>query len=126
MRARSSIGWVKRPRLESLKSKAHLITDARKRKNLTHLQRVLLFKDSSTVWTGMKILLCSYRFAPDIGGVETVGAILAEQFAGLGHKVRVVTGSAGNDNGSDEGYQIIRRPGGRELVGLFRWSDVVL
>jgi len=37
--------WV--PLIESLKSKAHLITDARKRKNLTHLQRVLLFKDSS-------------------------------------------------------------------------------
>ena len=37
--------WV--PLIESLKSKAHLITDARKRKNLTHLQRVLLFKHSS-------------------------------------------------------------------------------
>jgi hypothetical protein len=35
------------PLIESLKSKAHLITDARKWKNLTHLQRVLLFKDSS-------------------------------------------------------------------------------
>ena len=34
------------PLIESLKSKAHLITDARKRKNLTHLQPVLLFKDS--------------------------------------------------------------------------------
>jgi arylsulfatase A-like enzyme len=32
-----------------LKSKAHLITDVRKRKNLTHLQSVLLFKDSSGV-----------------------------------------------------------------------------
>jgi hypothetical protein len=37
------------PAIESLKSKAHLITDARKPKNLTHLQRVLLFKDSSPV-----------------------------------------------------------------------------
>jgi hypothetical protein len=37
---------VKRPRLESLKSKARLIIDARKRKNLTHLQSILLFKDS--------------------------------------------------------------------------------
>jgi hypothetical protein len=34
------------PLMESLKSKAHPITDARKQKNLTHLQRVLLFKDS--------------------------------------------------------------------------------
>src|SRR6516225_4306111 len=35
------------PLLESLKSNAHLIIDARKRKNLTHLQSILLFKDSS-------------------------------------------------------------------------------
>src|SRR6516162_10126331 len=32
--------------IESLKSNAHLIRDARKRKNLTHLQSILLFKDS--------------------------------------------------------------------------------
>jgi uncharacterized protein len=33
--------------LESLKSKSNLILDAAKRKNLTHLQSILLFKDSS-------------------------------------------------------------------------------
>jgi hypothetical protein len=37
------------PLIESLKSKTHLITDAWKRKNLTHLQRVLLFKDSTAL-----------------------------------------------------------------------------
>jgi hypothetical protein len=35
------------PLIESLKSNAHLIIDARKRKNLTHLQSILLFTDSS-------------------------------------------------------------------------------
>jgi len=35
------------PLIESLKSNAHLIIDVRKRKNLTHLQSILLFKDSS-------------------------------------------------------------------------------
>jgi len=34
------------PLIESLKSNAHLVIDARKRKNLTHLQSILLFKDS--------------------------------------------------------------------------------
>jgi len=34
------------PLIESLKSNAHFIIDARKRKNLTHLQSILLFKDS--------------------------------------------------------------------------------
>jgi len=33
--------------IESLKSNAHLIIDTRKRKNLIHLQSILLFKDSS-------------------------------------------------------------------------------
>ena len=55
-----------------------------------------------------------------------MGAILAEQFAHLGHEVRVVTGSPGNDQGSDREYQITRAPSGRDLVGLVRWSDVVL
>jgi len=33
--------------IETLKSNAHLIIDAGKRKDLTHLQSILLFKDSS-------------------------------------------------------------------------------
>jgi hypothetical protein len=46
------------PLVESLKSKAHLVTDAEKRKNLTHLQRVLLFKDSSeTTFNGLGMSL---------------------------------------------------------------------
>jgi len=43
----SGVGGVKRPGLEGLKSKSGLILDARKRKNLTHLQLILLFKDST-------------------------------------------------------------------------------
>src|SRR6516162_6257833 len=39
------------PLIESLKNNAHLIIDARKRKNLTHLQSILLFKDSSLCLT---------------------------------------------------------------------------
>jgi len=35
------------PLIESLKSHAHLIINARNGKNLTHLQSILLFKDSS-------------------------------------------------------------------------------
>jgi len=35
------------PLIESLKSNAHLIIDARNGKNFTHLQSILLFKDSS-------------------------------------------------------------------------------
>jgi hypothetical protein len=35
------------PLIESLKSKAHWLIEVPQRKNLTHLQSVLLFKDSS-------------------------------------------------------------------------------
>jgi hypothetical protein len=37
------------PLIESLKSKVHRIIDVRQRKNLTHLQSILLFKDSSGI-----------------------------------------------------------------------------
>jgi len=39
----------------------------------------------------MKILFFSYTFAPNIGGIESVSAILAEKFAGAGHEVALVT-----------------------------------
>jgi glycogen synthase len=74
----------------------------------------------------MKILLCSYRFAPDIGGIESVGEILAENFARLGHEVRVVTASRGNPNHSMTKYAIIRSPAPNTLTDLYRWSDVIL
>jgi len=41
------------PLIESLKSKTHLVTDAEKRKNLTHRQLSLLFKDSSQSATAL-------------------------------------------------------------------------
>jgi glycosyltransferase involved in cell wall biosynthesis len=72
----------------------------------------------------MKILLCSYRFAPDIGGIQTVGQLLAEQFAQLGHEVRVVTESRGD--GMETIYDIIRTPRYSSLADLYRWSDIVL
>src|SRR5215510_596049 len=53
------------PLIESLKSKVHLITDARKRKNLTHLQRILLFKDSSGP--------CSLRSTQDVAIPQLFG-----------------------------------------------------
>jgi hypothetical protein len=51
------------PLIESLKSKAHLVTDARKWKNLTHLQSILLFKDSRdySVFTAVVHVL-TFRF----------------------------------------------------------------
>src|ERR1035438_2502619 len=56
----------------------------------------------------MKILFYSYAFAPSVGGIETVGGILAEQFVRLGSTVTVVTHTPGEPVSA--GYEIVRRP----------------
>ena len=39
----------------------------------------------------MKILFSSYTFSPNVGGIESVSAILAEKFASAGHEVKLIT-----------------------------------
>lgn len=74
----------------------------------------------------MKILLASHFFYPAIGGLETVGRILAEQFTARGHEVRVVTTTPARSSADDEGlpYPIYRNPGALEMLRLMRWSDL--
>ena len=70
----------------------------------------------------MRILFSSYAFRPGVGGIETVSEILAEEFAALGHEVRLITETRGDE--SDTAYQVIRRPSLPRLLALLRWSDV--
>jgi len=70
----------------------------------------------------MRILFSSYAFRPGVGGIETVSEILAEEFAALGHEVRLITETRGDE--SDTALQVIRRPSLPRLVALLRWSDV--
>lgn len=84
----------------------------------------------------MNILLCSVPFAPSIGGIETLSALLIRGFAQRGHAVVVVTqtpaaagesGAAGD--GVDSGLsdtEILRQPGAEQLVRAVRRADVVL
>jgi glycosyltransferase involved in cell wall biosynthesis len=72
----------------------------------------------------MRILLCSYAFAPSIGGLETVSLILAREFFALGHRVIVVTCSPGK-NMPQEGFTIVRNPSAFRLAKLTLWADVV-
>ena len=74
----------------------------------------------------MKILLCSYRFAPDIGGIESVGELLAQNFVRLGHPVRVVTASGGDANHPAATFETIRSPTLQILADLYQWSEIVL
>ncbi len=71
----------------------------------------------------MNILLTSLRFSPDVGGIETVSALLAGEFARVGHEVRVLTETAADD-GRTWPFTIIRAPSRGELLRQVRWCDV--
>jgi glycogen synthase len=71
----------------------------------------------------MKILFSSYAFLPDVGGIETVSAILAEEFVKAGHEVELITETPGQ--GSEPvGYGISRRPSRSKVISLVRWCDL--
>jgi glycosyltransferase involved in cell wall biosynthesis len=72
----------------------------------------------------MKILFCSVPFSPSVGGIETVSAVLAEQFVRQGHGVTVVTQTP-SDVPDREPYRVVRRPRAATLLGLVREADVV-
>jgi len=71
----------------------------------------------------MKILLCSYAFAPSVGGIETNSWILAEQFSRLGSSVTLVTQTPGETASTT--YEIVRRPSLRTLRRLARRADII-
>lgn len=76
----------------------------------------------------MNILFCSYPFHPSLGGIETVSALLVEQFERRGHAVTVVTQTAahGIDAAADAGaVRVVRRPTALQLLALVQWSDLV-
>ncbi|QYM80341.1 glycosyltransferase family 4 protein [Horticoccus luteus] len=73
----------------------------------------------------MKILFVSYTFAPNIGGIESMSALLADGFAAAGHNVQLVTYTPGPP-AAPGAVPIHRRPGATALWRLFRWCDLVV
>jgi glycosyltransferase involved in cell wall biosynthesis len=73
----------------------------------------------------VKILLSSNKFYPNLGGLETVSALLAREFTGLGQDVVVVTETPHGGAEDTFSYKVVRCPPARELVGLVRWADLV-
>lgn len=69
----------------------------------------------------MKILISSHAFAPSVGGIETVSALLAGEFSRLGHVVMIVTQTAAEN---EEQFAVVRQPSLRTLFGLVSWCDV--
>jgi glycogen(starch) synthase len=76
----------------------------------------------------MKILISSYAFAPSIGGIETVSALLADEFVRLGASVTLITETPverGGDGNAGFPFPVVRNPSAAELLRLVRWCDVV-
>ena len=71
----------------------------------------------------LNILLSSHGFSPDIGGIETISALLAREFIRAGHAVRVLTQTAADD-GRAWPFQVVRCPSPRELLRHTAWCDV--
>lgn len=73
---------------------------------------------------GLKILLFSHKFFPDIGGIETNSLLLAHAFTAAGHIVHVLTWSL-DPLKKDFPFTVVRVPGKHQLFNEHRWADVV-
>jgi glycosyltransferase involved in cell wall biosynthesis len=71
----------------------------------------------------MRILFSSHVYAPSIGGLESVSAVLAEEFVRRGHEVKLITQTPGKDDGT-AAFEIWRRPSPARLFQLVRWCDL--
>ncbi|HVG22482.1 MAG TPA: glycosyltransferase family 4 protein [Blastocatellia bacterium] len=71
----------------------------------------------------MKILIYSPAFHPSVGGLETLVAILAQEFVRQGHEARLVSQVPAADSKTFS-FEVIRRPGPRSLLSLTRWCEV--
>jgi glycogen(starch) synthase len=72
----------------------------------------------------LKIVISTYTFHPDIGGVATTTAVLAEAFYAEGHDVTVATLTPQGDDHYP--FRVVRDPGHLELYRLYRAADVVI
>lgn len=70
----------------------------------------------------MRILLSSHAFAPSVGGIETVSAILAREWSGSGHTVTITTETPGDDTW--ENLRVLRSPGRSELREHIAGADL--
>lgn len=71
----------------------------------------------------MRILFTSYVFAPNLGGIETVSALLAPEFVRAGHEVVLVTKTRQTDQVTRP-YEVVRNPSILRMLRLTRWCDV--
>ncbi len=71
----------------------------------------------------MKILISSYKFYPDVGGIESVSSTLAHEFVSLGHEVKLITQTLATDTKCFS-FEVIRQPTPQQLFSLVRWCNI--
>lgn len=73
----------------------------------------------------MRILIFTPSFLPNIGGVETISEILAEEFVRAGHEVIVVCNVSVESEPTTH-YRVVRKPSFLELLRCVKWAEVVM
>jgi glycosyltransferase involved in cell wall biosynthesis len=73
----------------------------------------------------MRIFMFSTAFAPSIGGIETLAALLAEEFVALGHDVRVMT-DVREEDGVARPFPLHRGYSAVTYLAWLRWCDAHL
>jgi glycogen(starch) synthase len=71
----------------------------------------------------VKILISSHMFLPTVGGLQTVSALLAEEFVRVGHQVVLTTETPSADR-LPFPYPVARGPNPLRLLHLLRWCDI--
>lgn len=73
----------------------------------------------------MKILLFSHAFYPNIGGIESISLMLANNFNNR-KNVSVIVVTRTKEEGSKQfPFQVVRTPSLNQIIGLLKWCDVV-
>jgi glycosyltransferase involved in cell wall biosynthesis len=72
----------------------------------------------------MRVLLFSYKYAPGVGGMETIAAVLVAQWIRDGHDVTVITHRLGETGGPQP--RVLRRPSLVQIWRQARRADVIV
>ncbi|GAB3333783.1 hypothetical protein GCM10027299_41620 [Larkinella ripae] len=68
--------------------------------------------------------MLSHKFHPDIGGIESISEGLATSFVEEGHEIHILTWSTSSSK-DDFPYEVIRKPGFKQLVSEHLWADII-
>jgi len=76
----------------------------------------------------MRILLFSWQFFPNVGGVPQISDTLARSWNEMGHETILITDRDpdGQDDAATYPYQVVRQPDGHRWREFLHWADVLV